>query len=266
LGHVFESLRSQEPGLRLRGFVSASGSAGTLGAGDYLKEHYSSLIIAVEALECPTMLYNGFGEHNIQGIGDKHIPLIHNVMNTDVATAVSDRATDRLHLLLNSDVGRSYLADRRAVPQELLSTFSSLGLSSVCNVLGAVKTARYYGMGPEDVLITVATDSSEMYSSEIEIARKRYFPQGFDQVAAGEVYGEHILGATTEHLLELSRRDRERIFNLGYYTWVEQQGVSTEEFLARKDAGFWLGLHEIIPVWDAMIEEFNRATGAAKSL
>jgi len=266
LARVFEALRSRNAALKLAAFVSASGSAGTLGAGDYLKQKFGSLITAVEALECPTMLYNGFGEHNIQGIGDKHIPLIHNVMNTDVAVAVSDRSTDQLHLLFNSEVGRSYLADRRGVPEEVLSALPSLGLSSICNVLGAIKTARYYGMGPKDVLITVATDGSEMYRSEIEIARGKYFPGDFDQVAAGEVYGEQVLGTSPEHLLELSRRDRERIFNLGYYTWVEQQGISVEDFMARKDPSFWVALHEIIPIWDRMIDEFNATTGAIRSL
>ena len=115
LGRVFDSLQHDEPSLRLRAFVSATGSAGTIAAGDYLKERYGSLIVAVEALECPTMLYNGFGEHNIQGIGDKHIPLIHNVLNTDVAVAVSDRATDRLGVLFGTEVGREHLLRRRGV-------------------------------------------------------------------------------------------------------------------------------------------------------
>jgi cysteine synthase A len=266
LGHVYESLHEADPSLRLRAFVSASGSAGTLGAGDYLKEHYGSLITAVEALECPTMLYNGFGEHNVQGIGDKHIPLIHNVMNTDVATAVSDQATDQLHLLFNSAEGRSYLARRRGVPEVVVDTLPSLGLSSICNVLAAIKTARYYDLGPEDVIVTVATDGSRMYRSELEIAERKYFPDGFDGVAAGEVFGQHVLGASTEHLQELSRRDRERVFNLGYYTWVEQQGVSVEDFEARRPQRFWRELRGFIPVWDQMIEDFNGRSGAADAL
>ncbi|MCK5438331.1 MAG: pyridoxal-phosphate dependent enzyme, partial [Gemmatimonadetes bacterium] len=75
LEHVFETVRAARPSLRLAGFLAATGSAGTLAAGDYLKDRHGTRIIAAEALECPTMLYNGFGEHNIQGIGDKHIPL-----------------------------------------------------------------------------------------------------------------------------------------------------------------------------------------------
>jgi len=262
LDRVVESLRGDTPGLRLRAFVSASGSAGTLGAGDYLKDQHGALIVAVEALECPTMLYNGFGEHNIQGIGDKHIPLIHNVMNTDVATALSDAATDQVLILFNTDAGRDYLVGRRGVAPELVENLSSLGISSICNVLAAIKTAKYYGFGGDDAIVTVATDGAAMYGSERDRLTGGYFPGGFDAVAAGETFGRHVLGAGIDHLLELSRWDRERIFNLGYFTWVEQQGVPLQEFVARKDQGFWRGLRELIPVWDQMIEEFNARTGA----
>ena len=260
LERVFEHLRSDEPALGLRAFVAATGSAGTIAAGDYLGERHGSLTVACEALECPTLLYNGFGEHNIQGIGDKHVPLIHNVMSTDVALAVSDRATDRLGVLFGTDVGRGHLA-QRGVPHDVLEALPSLGLSSICNVLGAIKVAKHYGLGPTDVVVTVATDGAAMYSSERAIALARYFPNGFDEVAAAEVYGEHLLGAATDHLLELTHRDRERVFNLGYYTWVEQQGVSLEDFEARRDPAFWAGLREAVPVWDDLIDEVNARTG-----
>ena len=124
------------------------GSAGTLGAGDLLKETYGSLTVAVEALECPTMLENGFGEHNIQGIGDKHIPLIHNVMDTDVVVGISDRATDAMEVLANTPAGRAYLVDRRGVAPELVAGLASLGFSSWCNVLAAIRTAQHPGPGP----------------------------------------------------------------------------------------------------------------------
>ena len=266
LERVFESLRDREPTLRLRAFVSATGSAGTIGAGDYLKERLGSLIVACEALECPTMLCNGFGEHNIQGIGDKHIPLIHNVLNTDVALAVSDRATDRLGVLFNTDVGRQHLRDRCGVSEHVLEALPSLGLSSICNLLGAIKTAKHYGMGPEDVIVTVATDGASMYASEQQLALARYFPDGFDAVAASEVFGEHLLGAATDNLLELTRGERERIFNLGYYTWVEQQGISLEEFEARRSPSFWDGIHGIVRDWDALIDGFNERTGVLEAL
>jgi cysteine synthase len=265
LERVFEHLRTQDPRLALRAFVAATGSAGTIAAGDHLKERYGSLTVACEALECPTLLYNGFGEHNIQGIGDKHVPLIHNVMATDVALAVSERATDRLGVLLGTDVGRGHLA-RRGVPHDVLEALPSFGLSSICNVLGAIKVAKYYGLGADDVVVTVATDGAALYSSERGIALDRYFPDGFDEVAASEVYGEHLLGVAIDHFLELGRRDRERIFNLGYYTWVEQQGVSLQDFEVRRDPAFWSGLREVVPAWDDLIDEVNARTGVLEEL
>jgi cysteine synthase len=266
LERIFEALAAREPGLRLRAFVSATGSAGTIAAGDFLKERFGSETVAVEAAECPTMLRNGFGEHNIQGIGDKHIPLIHNVLNTDVALAVSDRATDRLGVLFSSAAGRRYLTDRRGVDTGTIKALPALGLSGICNVLGAIKVAKHYRLGPADVVVTVATDGDSMYASEHELALAKYFPRGFDEVAAGEVFGEHLLGATTDDLLELTSVDRERIFNLGYYTWVEQQGISLEEFEARRQPAFWTGIHELARDWDALIDEVNERTGVLEAM
>jgi cysteine synthase A len=263
---IFESLRARDGGLKLRAFISATGSAGTLGAGDYLKEQHGSLVVAVEALECPTMLYNGFGEHNIQGIGDKHIPLIHNVTNTDVAVAVSDRATDRLGLLFGTDDGLTYLRGRKGIPSGVLDMLPDLGLSSICNVLAAIKTAKYYRMGPDDVIVTVATDGAAMYATERDKAVQEYFRGIWDEAAAAETFGEHVLGAATDNLLELTRVDRDRIFNLGYFTWVEQQGISSDEFTARRPQAWWRGIREYIPVWDQMIEDFNGRTGALEAL
>jgi cysteine synthase A len=262
---VFGSLSSQTAGLRLAAFVSATGSAGTIAAGDYLKERFGTRVVAVEALECPTMLCNGFGEHNIQGIGDKHVPFIHNVMNTDLVVAVSDRATDRLNVLFNTEIGREHLA-RRHVPAATLDALGCLGLSSICNILAAIKTAKAMRYGAGDVVATIATDGAPMYASERELALARYFPDGFDPVSAGEVFGEHLLGAATDNVLELTHAERERIFNLGYFTWVEQQGMTIEEFVARKQQGFWEAIRSAVADWDAMIEDFNARTGVLDSL
>ncbi len=261
LEKVFSSLRADRPALELRGFVSATGSAGTLAAGEYLKEVYGARVIAAEALECPTLLYNGFGEHNIQGIGDKHVPLIHNVMNTDVVTAVSDRSTDSLLVAFNTEPGRAALA-ALGVSDATIGQLSRFGLSSICNVLAAVKTAKRLELGPNDVLMTVATDGAELYGSELDKILARDFPAGFSQRNAAETVERHLIGATTEHLLELSDKDRERIFNLGYFTWVEQQGVGLEDFVARRDQAFWRRLRELPAVWDEGIRRFNRETGA----
>jgi cysteine synthase len=263
LGAVFDSMAETEPGLRLRAFTSASGSAGTLGAGDFLKERYGAKIVAVEALECPTMLANGFGEHNIQGIGDKHIPLIHNVMNTDMVIGISDHATDQLSVLFAAREGIEYLRGQRRVPEPVLAALPAFGLSSICNILAAVKTAKYLRLGPDDVVITVATDGAAMYGSERERILARDFPDGFRVIDAAEAFGRWMLAADTDHLLETTLADRDRIFNLGYYTWVEQQGVSLSNFESRRDQHFWTGLRDLLPAWDAMIEEFNQRTGPA---
>ena len=198
LGHVFDTVTADRPGLRLAAFVSATGSAGTIAAGDRLKDDYGARIVAVEALECPTMLANGFGEHNIQGIGDKHIPLIHNVMNTDVVVAISDRATDQLQVMFASDDGLGYLADRRLVPQAVLGTLRHFGLSSICNVLAAISTAKLLGLGPDDAIITVATDGAAMYGSERDKIMARDFGGWFTNLDAAAVWGEHLADATTE--------------------------------------------------------------------
>ena len=258
------SLADDRAGLRPWGFVSASGSAGTIGAGDYLKQRHGTRIVAVEALECPTMLENGFGEHNIQGIGDKHIPLIHNVMNTDYVVAVSDRATDQLNVVFNTAEGRAFLADRRGVSQELLDQLASLGLSSICNVVAAIKVARQARLGPDDLLLTVATDGAPMYASELHKVVWRDFPDGFDQTAAAQAFGQHLLAADAEHVLELTEQERRRIFNLGYYTWVEQQGVSFDDFVARREQSTWDEIRAVVPAWDARIAEFNARTGAVR--
>jgi cysteine synthase len=258
---VIAHARGASPGLTLHSFVSATGSAGTLAAGDYLKARHGARIVAVEALECPTLLYNGFGEHNIQGIGDKHVPFIHNVMNTDVVTAVSDQITDGLGVLFNSEAGHRYLRERRGVAADVLGQLCSLGLSSICNMVAAIKTARYFDLGPDQAVATVATDGAGMYVSEWPRLIARHFGGRFDEVTAAEIFGRAILGATTDHYLELDARGRERVFNLGYYTWVEQQGVTIEEFTARRAQAFWAGLQANLGAWDALIDEFNGRVG-----
>jgi cysteine synthase len=257
---IFAHLAESQPRLKAAAFVSATGSAGTIAAGDYLKDQLGARIVAVEALECPTMLENGFGEHNIQGIGDKHIPYIHNVMNTDFVVGVSDRATDELGVLFNTDVGRRYLADRRGIPDHVIAGLDSLGLSGICNVLAAIKTARYLGLGPDEAVFTLGTDSAAMYGSERAATIARRFGGTFDDIFAAETYGAHVLGAGVDHVQELDLVARRRIFNLGYFTWVEQQGVSLSEFSARREQSFWRGLRDHLAAWDEMIVEFNQKT------
>jgi cysteine synthase len=245
--------------------VSATGSAGTIAAGDHLKSRHGTKIAAVEAIECPTMLCNGYGEHNIQGIGDKHIPLIHNVMNTDVVVGVSDLASDSLNLLFGGNVGRSYLAGRRKIDPDVVRSFDDIGISGLANIVAAIKLARHLEFGADDVIMTVATDSAQLYASERQSFLPRRYRDGFDEVNAGEIFSRHLEGIVDDHVLELTHVDRKRIFNLGYFTWVEQQGVTIDDFDRRKDQRFWRGLVDSVPMWDRLIEEFNAEVGVKRA-
>ena len=261
---MFETLQKKSPDLTLAGFVAASGSAGTLGAGDYLKANHGARIAVVEAVECPTLLMNGYGEHNIQGIGDKHVPLIHNVMNTDLVIGITDQATDGLNAVFNTDAGRTYLEQRFGLAKAFTQRLSAFGLSSIANILGAIKMARHLQLGERDVVITVATDGHEMYASElVRYLHRRHNKGELTEAMAAEIAGEHLVGAGTAHVLDLTPRERERIFNLGYFTWVEQQGVALADFDRRKSQAFWHGLHALVPQWDEMITAFNRDSGMA---
>ncbi len=241
----------------LRAYVSATGSGGTLGAGNYLREACGALTVAVEAQECPTLLSNGFGEHNIQGIGDKHVPLIHDVMGTDAVSAISDVHTDTLFMLFNTDAGRDYLVKRRKLDPALVARLDGLGFSGIANVLAAIRTARHWRMGSDDVVITIGTDGAELYGTEVDRLMPRYFPEGYDAVSAAETFGRVLLSGSVDHFRELGQDERHRIFNLGYFTWVEQQGISLADFEARRKPGFWRDLRKHLPVWDALIDQVN---------
>jgi len=266
LHHVLRDFQAKraargEAPVKFRAFTSATGSAGTIAAGDYLKDHAGTKTIAIEALECPTMLYNGFGEHNIQGIGDKHVPLIHNVANTDVVVGVHSELSDKMSLLVDSEAGRAYLRDRRGVPADLVDKLHLLGYSAFANMIGAIKAARFYGWGENDVIVTVATDGAAMYESEFEHMQKKYFDGKFDGVTAAEVFAQTILGASTSDMLEVGEVEKRRIFNLGYYTWVEQQNITVEEFRVRYHQEFWQETRKQIDKWDEMITDFNKQVG-----
>ena len=246
----------KDSNLRPRFYVSASGSSGTLAAGDYLKDTLGSLIAVVEALECPTLLKNGYGEHNIQGIGDKHVPLIHNVMNTDFVVDISDKATDNLNLVFNTQIGREYLIKSLGLESSLVNKLPEFGFSSIANILASIKLAKYMNLGKDDAILTVATDGADLYLSELE-KTKNNFQGVFDKTACENIYEKYLKKIDTDNMLELSQNDKERIFNLGYYTWVEQQGVSLSDFEKRKNQKFWLNHYNHILSLDDRIEKFN---------
>lgn len=240
--------------------ASATGSAGTIASGDYMKEQYpTSLICASEALQCPTLLNNGFGAHRIEGIGDKHVPWVHNVKNTDMVVAIDDNAPMAIMRLFNEPAGQEYLMEQGVSP-DLVALLPDLGISSISNILSTIKMAKYYEMGPNDVLMTIATDSMEMYQSRVEEYRE--MEGEFTSLNAAGIYQRYLLGENTANMLELTYPDRKRIHNLKYYTWVEQQGKTYEELNAQwYDPEYWTNLHGLDKKIDLLIEQFNERVG-----
>jgi len=256
--------RTLKPGDTYRGFVATTGSAGTLAAADFLKRLFpSSKIAAAEALQCPTLLNNGFGSHRIEGIGDKHVPWIHNVKTTDLVIGVDDEAAMSVIRLLNEPAGRRYLVSRGLAP-DFVEKLAWLGISGAANLLAAVKFARYFELGPSDVVLTVLTDSMEMYRSRLqELTAER---GEFTDVDAAVAHGRYLLGASADYIQELTYAERRRIHNLKYYTWVEQQGKTFEEIQAQwYSPAYWSDITGQAGAIDALIEEFNARTGLLRA-
>ncbi|MBC7169834.1 pyridoxal-phosphate dependent enzyme [Candidatus Bipolaricaulota bacterium] len=259
-GPAMEEVLASELGAddRYAGVVLTSGSAGTLGCGDYLKERHPQSRIAVgESLQCPTLLQAGFGSHRIEGIGDKHVPWIHNVRNTDLVIAIDDEAPMRLIRLFNEPEGRNHLLGQ-GVPASLVDTLDLVGISGAANLLMAVKFAHYYELTERDVVLTVLTDSMELYGSRLEELRQERGAYTATQAAVD--HERYLLGATTDHMLELTYPERKRIHNLKYFTWVEQMGKSVEELDQQwyDWPEYWDRIHRQADAIDELIREFNR--------
>ena len=262
---VFEHVK--RPGDRMAGACFTSGSAGTIGCGDYLKEVYPGLKLAVgEALQCPTILENGFGGHRIEGIGDKHIPWIHNVKNTDMVIDIDDEDSQRLLRLFNTPEGQAYLKNELHLDDELIEKLTWLGISGIANVLCCIKMAKYYEFTERDVVGTVLTDSAVMYGSRIQELNDQYGAYNAHEAAMDHAL--HMLGLKLDNMQELTYADRKRVHNLKYYTWVEQQGKTVEELNALwyDTEGTWDTVHAQAKDLDDLINAFNEATGLLKDL
>ena len=261
-GHAMEEVLMLVMGPKdeYRGMASATGSAGTIGSGDYLKQLFpSSKIIASEALQCPTLLQNGFGSHRIEGIGDKHVPWIHNVKNTDVIVAIDDNAIVNLARLFNERAGRTYLT-KLGVPEKIVGNLDLLGFSGISNVLSAIKMAKYYELGKNDIVLTILTDSMELYVSRLQEMHQEYGE--YTETNAAADFARYLLGESTDNMLELTYADRKRVHNLKYFTWVEQQGKTYREIQSQwYDPDYWIDVQKQVPEIDAMIEEFNADAG-----
>ncbi len=256
---AFDNLQGEAS---MAGVVLTSGSGGTLGSGDRIKDRYPHSRLAVaEALQCPTLLYNGYGAHRIEGIGDKHVPWVHNVRNTDMVLGIDDNDSMNLIRLFNTDVGREYLAEQ-GVPAETIENLDLMGISGIANMLGAIKFARYYELDEDDVVMTVFTDSMELYGSRVEEMVAEAGEDYTRQDAAVDFH-RNLRGQRIDHMQELDYYERKRIHNLKYYTWIEQQGRDVEELDAQwyDYDNYWGRLHDMADEIDELIEEFNRKTG-----
>lgn len=254
IDEVFRGLGSEK--LRAAAYVSATGSAGTIAAGDYLKKQHPHLkIIASEALQCPTLFMNGFGGHRIEGIGDKHVPWVHNVRNTDAVAAVDDEDCMRVLRLFNEPDGKKYLASL-SIPQKQVDRLSLLGISGIGNMLAAMKTAKYFESTSDDVIFTIFTDSVDLYQSRLEELRKER--GAYSSVQAAKDHAGPLAHQSIDFFKELGYYDRKAIHNLKYYTWVEQQGKTYEEINAQWDPEYWRSLFEDeVGYFDMLISEFN---------
>ena len=242
------------------GVISSTGSAGTLGCGDYMKELFpQSKIVAAEALQCPTLLHNGFGGHRIEGIGDKHVPWIHNVRNTDMVIAVDDEKTIRLMRLFNEEKGLDYLV-QNGVSEDLVQNLDLLGISSIGNLIASIKFAKYYELTENDIVMTIFTDSMELYDSRM---REQHEQKGLYSHDDAVRDLELLNNITYDNMLELDYYSKKRIHNLKYYTWIEQQGRELDELNAQwyDHRNYWGEIHAMTPKIDALIEEFNQKTG-----
>ena len=264
LADLFEAVKA--PGQRLAGACFTSGSAGTMSAGDLLKDRYPHVKLAVgEALQCPTILNNGFGGHRIEGIGDKHIPWIHNVRNTDMVIDIDDEDSQRLLRLFNTPEGQAYLKTL-GVDDEQLERFTWMGISGIANVLCCIKMAKYYELTEKDVVCTVLTDSAVMYKSRIDELDDMY--GAYTMQAAELDHNLHMLGLRTDSMAELNYQERKRVHNLKYYTWIEQQQMDVDDLNALwyDTEGTWDAVHAQADELDELINAFNEETGLRKEL
>jgi cysteine synthase len=245
---------------RLTALFLTQGSAGTLGCADYLREKFPRIkVCAGEAWQCPTLLYSGYGAHRIEGIGDKHVPWIHNLKNMDMVAGINDEFCIRLLRLLNEPSGKNYLKSK-GVSEEIIDKLHLLGISSIANLIGSIKMAKYYEMNENDIVFTIATDSMELYQSRIEELQEERGEYTDSQAAVD--FDTCLLNLTTDHMLELSYWDKKRMHNLKYFTWVEQIGKDVEE-LDRQwyDENYWKDKYSSYTELDKLIREFNEKTG-----
>ncbi len=261
---VFQAEKKENQ--RFSGLFLTQGSGGTLGCGEYLREKFPSIkVCAGEALQCPTLLYNGYGGHRIEGIGDKHVPWIMNLKNIDMVVAIDDQINLNIMRLFNEKEGKNWLIKEIGLDYQFIENLHLLGISSIANLMGAIKIAKYYEMNENDIIFTVATDSMQMYQSRIREEREKYGTYSYTK--AEICYKTDLAELRLDNMLELSYYDKRRMHNLKYFTWIEQQGKSVEELDAQwYDDNYWKREYAKADEFDEEIIKFNEKTGLLKNL
>ncbi len=244
---------------KVSAYTSAMGSAGTIAAGDRLKqEWHDHKIVGLEPVQCPTLALNGYGGHDIQGIGDKHVTWIHNVHNMDAIMLIDDIETKLALQVFADEGGLKALVDQIGIPQETVDYLKTrLGISSICNIFGAIKTAKYYDYGPDDMVVTVATDGLDRYGSVMETMRRDYGV--VDEMEGVARVRSLFHGLRTDHIWDGDQDNRARWHNLKYYTWVEQQGKTVQELDAQKSQVWWEAEQAKVQDIDAKLLEYRAA-------
>ncbi|HRT37270.1 MAG TPA: pyridoxal-phosphate dependent enzyme [Caldisericia bacterium] len=255
---IFNKVKRKDD--KLSGLFLTQGSAGTLGSGNYLKEKFPNLKVgAGEALQCPTLLLNGYGAHRIEGIGDKHVPWIMDVKNLDIVVDIDDEDCVRLLRLFNEENGKKFLHSLK-ITEDFINNLDLLGISSIANLIGSIKISKYFNFKENDIVITVATDSMELYKSRVvELQEER---GTYSLIQAGRDYEKSLIFQNTEWMLELSYYDKRRIHNLKYFTWVEQRGKRVDELEEQwNNENYFKEKFNSYKIWDDLIREFNERVG-----
>jgi cysteine synthase len=262
LEEVFNSVKGDQS--RFSGIFLTQGSAGTLGCTDYLREKHPLVkVCAGEALQCPTLLYNGYGSHRIEGIGDKHVPWIHNIKNMDLVAGIDDEPNIQIMRLFNEPAGKTFLTNELDINPDLVKKLKYMGISSIANMMGTIKLAKYFEMNENDILLTVATDSMEMYQSRVKEEKESHGELSANH--AEVIFRRDLQGLATDHMIEMNYYDKRRMHNLKYFTWIEQQGKTVEELNAQwYDDNYWISHYAKVDEWDEQIMEFNERTGVIK--
>ncbi len=256
LVELFEELKRSGIAKRVAGITSAMGSAGTIASGDRLKQiHPDCKVIGLEPVQCPTLYSNGFGGHDIQGIGDKHVTWIHNTDNMDAIICIDEWDSKKGMQLLYEDDGLLAL-ERAGVKKEKLAEMKGLfGISCVCNILGAIKAAKHYGFGKGDVVFTIATDSIDRYYSVLSDMTRKL--GSMDKCESEKRLDAIFHRQAADYILEGTQHARDCWANLKYYTWIEQQGKTVDELRAQRSREYWEAHQAKVPEVDAAIKKMR---------